>query len=167
MSTLTQWHKTAWAVALTGFMTLAACADPAAQTDSGSGTGSQTEMVVYHDPNCGCCSKWIEHMEENGFQVESRLETNMNRVKHEHGVPRELPSCHTAIIDDYVIEGHVPASDVRRLLEENPDAKGLSVPGMPLGSPGMEHGNRRQAYDVVLFDESGEIEVFNHYPARD
>lgn len=146
---------------------VAGCNDGSATDPSSSNAEHDSELVVYHDPNCGCCSKWIEHMEENGFQVESRLETNMNRVKHEHGVPRELPSCHTAIINDYVIEGHVPASDVKRLLDENPRAKGLSVPGMPLGSPGMEHGNRRQAYDVVLFDESGETEVFNHYPARD
>lgn len=155
------------ASALFSLAFLAGCTDGSA-TDPGSPSDeNENEMVVYHDPNCGCCSKWIEHMEKNGFQVESRLETNMNHVKHEHGVPRDLPSCHTAIVDDYVIEGHVPASDVRRLLEENPDAKGLSVPGMPLGSPGMEQGNRRQAYDVVLFKEHGQHEVFNHYEAID
>jgi len=95
-------------------------------------------LVVHHDPNCGCCGKWIEHMEQHGFAVESVLETDMNAVKRELDVPENLPSCHTATVAGYVIEGHVPAADVKRLLEERRDAKGLSVPGMPLGSPGME-----------------------------
>lgn len=124
------------------------------------------QMVVHHDPNCGCCGKWIEHMEQHGFAVQSVLETDMNVVKRDLGVPENLPSCHTATVDGYVIEGHVPAADVQRLLAERPDAKGLSVPGMPLGSPGMEYNNQRQAYDVVLFDESGDQSVFNHYPER-
>lgn len=125
------------------------------------------EMTVYHSPNCGCCGKWVEHMRANGFSVEKVPTTDMNRIKHELGVPRELPACHTAVVGDYVIEGHVPASDVQRLLGEQPDAIGLSVPGMPVGSPGMEVGERRMAYDVVLFNEDGETEVFNHYEAID
>lgn len=148
-------------------LVLAAGCTDSAQTDTSSATPEgDNKMVVYHDPNCGCCSLWVEHMEENGFEVETVLETDLNRIKHEHGVPRDLPSCHTAIIDGYVVEGHVPAADVKRLLQERPDARGISVPGMPLGSPGMEVDHRRQAYDVVLFDESGAIEVFNHYPER-
>lgn len=123
------------------------------------------EMTVYHDPNCGCCGKWVEHMHANGFSVEKVSTTDMNSVKREFGVPRELPSCHTAVVGDYVIEGHVPAEDVLRLLSEQPDARGLSVPGMPLGSPGMEVDHRRMAYDVVLFKRDGETEVFNHYEA--
>lgn len=125
------------------------------------------EMTVYHDPNCGCCGKWVEHMRANGFTVEKVPTTDMNRVKHELGVPRELPSCHTAVVGDYVIEGHVPADDVMRLLTEQPDARGLSVPGMPLGSPGMEVGDRRMAYDVILFGNDGQTRVFNSYEAKD
>ncbi|RFF28024.1 MULTISPECIES: DUF411 domain-containing protein [unclassified Wenzhouxiangella] len=126
---------------------------------------TQHEMTVYHDPQCGCCGKWVEHMQANGFDVEEVPTTDMGRVKREHGVPRELPSCHTAVVGDYVIEGHVPAEDVLRLLAEQPNARGLSVPGMPLGSPGMEVDHRRMAYDVVLFKGDGETEVFNHYEA--
>ncbi len=123
-------------------------------------------VVVYHDPTCGCCSKWVEHLENSGFETRSVPETNMSRVKHRFNVPGHLASCHTAVIDGYVIEGHVPAADVRRLLEQRPDAHGLTVPGMPVGSPGMEYGDRRQAYDVLLFNESGGNETFNHYPAK-
>lgn len=152
--------------------------DTSTATSSGTTTDIQAEMtpepskaqapqmVVHHDPNCGCCGKWIEHMAQHGFAVQSVLETDMNAVKRELGVPENLPSCHTATVDGYIIEGHVPAADVRRLLAERPDAKGLSVPGMPLGSPGMEYNNQRQAYNVVVFDESGDQSVFNHYPER-
>lgn len=124
---------------------------------------SAREMTVYHDPNCGCCGKWVEHMRAHGFAVETVPTNDMNSIKLDLGVPRNLPSCHTAVVDDYVIEGHVPAEDVQRLLAARPDARGLSVPGMPLGSPGMEMGDRRMAYDVILFDEDGETTIFNHY----
>lgn len=140
-----------------------------AETDDSAPQQSQTspaqQMTVYHDPQCGCCGKWVEHMQANGFDVEEVPTTDMGRVKREHGVPRELPSCHTAVVGDYIIEGHVPAEDVLRLLAEQPDARGLSVPGMPMGSPGMEAGGRRMAYDVVLFKADGETDVFNHYEA--
>jgi hypothetical protein len=125
------------------------------------------EMTVYHDPNCGCCGKWVDHMRANGFTVEKVPTSNMSSIKLELGVPRELPSCHTAVVGDYVIEGHVPAEDVKRLLAEQPDARGLSVPGMPLGSPGMEVDDRRMAYDVIRFDDNGETSVFKHYEAID
>jgi len=125
------------------------------------------EMTVYHDPNCGCCGKWVDHMRANGFAVETVPTRDMNSIKLDLGVPRNLPSCHTAVVGDYVIEGHVPADDVKRLIAEQPEAAGLSVPGMPLGSPGMERGNRRMAYDVIRFDEDGDTTVFNHYEAID
>src|SRR6056297_2174131 len=121
-------------------------------------------LVVHHDPNCGCCGKWIEHMEQHGFAVESVLETDMNAVKRKLGVPANLPSCHTATIGDYVVEGHVPAGDVQRMMKEKPDIAGIAVPGMPLGSPGMEYGDTRHAFDVVGFDDTGSTAVFNHYP---
>lgn len=143
----------------------------ACQAQSGDDTARQPavsavhEMTVYHDPQCGCCGKWVEHMEENGFLVEAVPTSDMNRIKSELGIPRELPSCHTAVVGDYVIEGHVPADDVLRLLTEQPQARGLSVPGMPMGSPGMEVGERRAAYKVFLFDDAGNTRVFRQYDA--
>lgn len=140
-----------------------------AQTGDAGAAGDSAEttraMTVYHDPNCGCCGKWVGHMRAHGFDVDTVASGEMSRIKHELGVPRELPSCHTAQVGDYIIEGHVPADDVIRLLEEQPEAAGLSVPGMPLGSPGMEVDHRRMAYDVILFRDDGGTEVFNHYEA--
>lgn len=103
-------------------------------------------------------------MEENGFVVQVEDVKDLNAVKDEHQVPMQLQSCHTAIVDGYVIEGHVPALDVTRLLEEKPDIAGLAVPGMPLGSPGMEvDGADDQPYDVIAFSEDGSMEVFASY----
>lgn len=153
----------AFAAAMAVALTATGCI---AETPPEAPAAEAAEMVVYHDPNCGCCGKWIEHMEQHGFSVESVHESNMNAIKQKLGVPENLPSCHTATVDGYVIEGHVPAEDVMKLLKGRPQAKGLSVPGMPLGSPGMEYNNQRQAYDVVLFDEAGNTSVFNHYPAQ-
>lgn len=151
---------------LTTASLFAACqAQSPDQTPSAVAESSIPEMTVYHDPSCGCCGKWIEHMQANGFAVENIPSRDMNSIKLDLGVPRNLPSCHTAVVGDYVIEGHVPAEDVKRLLAGQPDARGLSVPGMPLGSPGMEAGQRRMAYDVVLFKANGRTEVFNHYEA--
>ncbi len=124
-------------------------------------------LVVYQNPQCGCCSLWVDHMKEHGFTAEMIEEPDFMARLERAGLRPELSSCHTALVDGYVIEGHVPADDVKRLLSERPVAHGLTVPGMPIGSPGMEHGNRRQAYDVLLFDISGDTQVFNHYPAID
>lgn len=110
---------------------------------------AEAPLVEMHkDPNCGCCTAWAEHMEEAGFEVRQHETRDMRSVKIEHGLTPELASCHTAVVDGYVIEGHVPASDVRRLLEERPDLAGLAVPGMPHGSPGMETG-RHDDYAVL------------------
>ncbi|MEX0915388.1 MAG: DUF411 domain-containing protein [Wenzhouxiangellaceae bacterium] len=152
---------------LAGALLISACQAQSPDDDNeAASTSASHAMTVYHDPNCGCCGKWIDHMEQHGFTVESVHESNMSAIKRELGVPENLPSCHTATVGGYVIEGHVPADDVMKLLDERPDAKGLSVPGMPLGSPGMEYNNQRQAYDVVLFDDAGGASVFNHYPAQ-
>ncbi len=115
-------------------------------------------LVVYKSPTCGCCGAWAEYMQAEGFTVEVVEEPQINKVKARLGVPAELGSCHTATIDGYVIEGHVPAEDVRRLLRERPAAAGLAVPGMPLGSPGMEVGDRRQPYTVWLYGVEGASE---------
>ena len=119
-------------------------------------------VTVYKSPTCGCCSMWVEHLEASGFEVESVDRDDMGAVKDSLGVPSHLSSCHTAVVGDYVVEGHVPAEHVARMLEEQPEARGLAVPGMPIGSPGMEQGDRRDPYDVVVFDAAGDGAVFAH-----
>jgi hypothetical protein len=117
--------------------------------------------VVYRDPTCGCCHKWVEHLEAHGFATSVRDMASMRSVKARFGVPPGLASCHTAEIGGYVIEGHVPASAIKRLLQEKPEARGLAVPGMPIGSPGME-GPDPEVYDVFLFGD-GEPRSFGRY----
>ncbi len=118
-------------------------------------------MQVWKSPTCGCCGKWIDHMRAAGFSVQARDIDDLTMVKKLAGVPDDKASCHTAIIDGYVIEGHVPAQDVKRLLKERPQVAGLSVPGMVSGSPGMENG-RTEPYDVVTFGK-GQSRVFSSY----
>ena len=120
-------------------------------------------IKVYKSPTCGCCGDWVDHLEENGFEVDVTDTNNMNTIKQDAGLTPQLASCHTAFIDDYVIEGHVPAADIRRLVEEKPMAHGLSVPGMPAGSPGMEMGDRKDSYEVLLFNKAGQTRVFADY----
>jgi hypothetical protein len=114
-------------------------------------------VVVTKDPNCGCCSGWADHLKQAGFPVEIVETAEISRVKARLGVPRALASCHTAEVGGYVIEGHVPAGSIKRLLAEKPQAVGLAVPGMPVGSPGMEvEGMEPDTYEVVLFGPSGQ-----------
>jgi len=114
-------------------------------------------IIVTKDPDCGCCGAWVEHVRSAGFHVEVIESPELNRVKARLGVPQILASCHTAEVGGYVIEGHVPADSVKRLLAEKPDARGLAVPGMPTGSPGMEvEGVEPEIFDVVLFGPSGQ-----------
>ena len=120
-------------------------------------------MTVYKSPTCGCCNKWISHMQENGFKIEAIDVQNIDLVKQHYGISKRIASCHTAIVDGYVIEGHVPANDVKKMLSEKKDILGLSVPGMPIGSPGMEMGNRLDRYAVISFDENGNLEIFHQY----
>ena len=119
-------------------------------------------ITVYKSPTCGCCGKWVQHLQDNGFEVEVINQSDMNGVKSEAGISRQLASCHTAIIDGYVIEGHVPAADIKRLLKERPDVAGLTVPGMPMGSPGME-GHRQDRYEVLTFTRTGDTTVFSRH----
>lgn len=123
-----------------------------------------TVMVVYKDPNCGCCAAWIDHVRAAGIEVEVRDTSDMNQVKLQNGVSRNLSSCHTGLIDGYIVEGHVPAEDVLRMLQERPEIKGLAVPGMPIGSPGMEQGSPADydAYDVIAFDGAGNLSRYRH-----
>ena len=121
------------------------------------------EITVYRSPTCGCCSKWIKHLEENQFNIKDIVSDDMQAIKEKYGVPRNMASCHTAIVDGYVIEGHVPARDIKRLLKIKPKVIGISVPGMPSGTPGMEMGGRKDPYQVISFDKEGKYEVFSRY----
>lgn len=121
------------------------------------------DIHVYKSPTCGCCEGWVDHMKDNGFNVEVTDTNNLNPIKAEAGLTPALASCHTAFIGDYVIEGHVPARDIRRLIAESPQARGLSAPGMPVGSPGMEMGNRKDHYKIMLFNSAGQSRVFSEY----
>lgn len=124
-------------------------------------------ITVYKSPSCGCCLEWMAHLEQNGFAVTAHNVPSTAPYRERFGVPRALGSCHTGVIDGYAIEGHVPAADIKRLLAERPKARGLAVPGMPIGSPGMEvEGTRRDAFDVLLFDDDGGRRVYQHYDAR-
>lgn len=120
-------------------------------------------VTVYKDPNCGCCSLWIGHMERAGFRVTANDTPDMPAMRAKLGVPPHVQSCHTAVVDGFVVEGHVPADEVKRLLTSRPSVKGLAVPGMPIGSPGMEQGNVKHQYSVLTFDEQGRTTVFARY----
>ena len=125
-----------------------------------------TTMQVWKDPTCGCCKDWIAHLEKNGFAT-TVIDQGNNAARARLGMPQKFGSCHTALIQGYVIEGHVPAADIQRLLKEKPPALGLAVPGMPIGSPGMDgpaYGDRRDAYQVLLIQRDGSTTVFNTYP---
>ena len=122
-------------------------------------------MTVYKSPTCGCCGKWVEYMEEAGFDVTVDEFANMSIVKEQHGVQQSLQSCHTALVGDYVVEGHVPVDAIDRLLAEQPDVLGLAAPGMPVGSPGMEiEGYENAPFDVLALEPSGQTKLFASYP---
>lgn len=123
-------------------------------------------VEVWKDPSCGCCEDWVSHLRANGFTVQVHNSGN-TAARTRLGVPDALGSCHTAQVGGYALEGHVPATDIHRLLKERPSAIGLTVPGMPIGSPGMDgavYGGRRDAYDVLLIQRGGATRVYQHYP---
>ena len=122
-------------------------------------------LQVWKDPNCGCCGDWVKHLQSNGFLVQV-IDTGNVAARKRLGMPDALGSCHTARVGGYVIEGHVPAADILRLLREKPDALGLAVPGMPIGSPGMDgpvYGGRQDRYDVLLVSRGGATRVFQSH----
>lgn len=121
---------------------------------------SAKEIMVYKSPTCGCCKKWVKHLRDEGFEVKTKDYRDMQPIKKVFGVKGQFQSCHTAKVGKYFIEGHVSASDIKRLLKEKPDIKGLSVPGMPMGSPGME-GHRKDKYDVIAIDKDDTATVFS------
>jgi hypothetical protein len=126
-------------------------------------------MIVWKTSGCGCCLGWIDHVKKAGFAVEAKnIDTgSLMKMKLDAGLRAELASCHTARLGRYVIEGHVPAREIGRLLSDQVDAIGLAVPGMPTGSPGMESGTTQDAYDVLLIRKDGSTDVYASYPARD
>ena len=132
-----------------------------------AGANDKPQITVYKTPGCGCCHEWVAHLEQNGFTVVAHDVPGTGPYRERFGVPRRLAGCHTAVIDGYAIEGHVPAAEIKRLIVERPKARGLAVPGMPIGSPGMEvEGTRRDAFDVVLFDDEDGRKIYQHYEAR-
>jgi hypothetical protein len=119
-------------------------------------------IEVYKSASCGCCIGWVKHLEANGFTVKAQNVANPSDYRTKGGIPNELGSCHTAMVQGYAIEGHVPAAEIKRLLAEKPKAKGLAVPAMPMGSPGME-GPRKDPYDVLLVQANGRTTTYKHY----
>ena len=118
-------------------------------------------MMVYKSPTCGCCTKWVDYLRDAGMEVNTTDTEDMGSIKERFGVPGKLSSCHTAVVGGYIVEGHVPFEDIQRLLKERPDAAGLAVPAMPIGSPGMEvEGRPADNYNVLLFDANGNQRVY-------
>jgi len=119
------------------------------------------QMTVYKSSTCGCCSKWVEHMKANGFDVKAIDVEDIDKVKRERGVPADAASCHTAIVNGYVVEGHVPADAVLKMLKDKPAIAGIAVPGMPMGAPGMEMpGGQKDAFNIVAFDKTGKTSIY-------
>lgn len=156
------------AVVIVGVALFAGRSDEAVQspnrvtaTRSQQSDSAWPAIDVYKDPNCGCCSKWVEHLRQHDFTVRVTDTNDLGAVKAAHGVPPQVESCHTALVGGYVVEGHVPAADIVRLLRERPAIAGIGVAGMPIGSPGMEvPGTKAQPYEVVAFDKDARTHVF-------
>jgi hypothetical protein len=160
---------------LLGVIAQSACTNDAAESAGASEMMAQVApevhapaagwplVLVHKTESCGCCTSWVEHLRANGFEVDVRNAANLAPVKERAGVPSGLHSCHTAEVGGYFIEGHVPAGDLARLLADRPEARGLAVPGMPLGSPGMDYQNEHEPYDVLLVHSDGTTTVFARY----
>lgn len=142
--------------------TLVACTDkPAEVAQEGDNF-----VEVWKTPTCGCCAEWVDHLKENGFTVKVNDVSNTDSFRAALGMPQQYGSCHSARVGGYAVEGHVPAADIKKLLVEKPDAVGLAVPAMPMGSPGMEHPDfpdKRAEYDVLLVEKGGAVSSYTHY----
>ena len=137
---------------------------PAAPSDANNATlaSNNAELIpikVYKDPNCGCCKEWVKHLEANGFKVETMDMPDLSMLKAKYGVKPEIQACHTALVGNYVVEGHVPADVIKKMLKEKPAITGVAVPGMPMGSPGMD-GATKERYNVLTFDRAGRTTVY-------
>lgn len=148
------------------FVQLAGAALLPASGVADAGTGIALE--VWKDPSCGCCQDWITHLRATGFEVKVN-DTGNNAVRAQLGIDRRYGSCHTAVVGGYAVEGHVPATEIHRLLRQRPAARGLAVPGMPVGTPGMDgavYKGRKDSYDVLLLARDGSASVYRHYEGR-
>jgi len=121
------------------------------------------DIVVYRSPACGCCGTWLAHLNAHGFNVTDNVVDDVQGIKEQYGVTSSLSSCHTAIINGYVVEGHVPAGDIKAMLKSKDNIRGLTVPGMVAGTPGMEMGDRRSPFKVIAFDAGGQLKVYKNY----
>jgi hypothetical protein len=122
-----------------------------------------TNITVYRSPSCSCCGKWIAHLKQNNFVIKEIMSEDMDTIKKQHGVSDDIASCHTALVDGYVVEGHVPADDIKTMLKTKPAIVGIAVPQMPSGTPGMEMGDKKDAYNVVSFDKKNNYQVFKSH----
>jgi hypothetical protein len=154
---------------ISALLTLAACGQPAAppapvDSETASVRGDLPPITVYKTATCSCCKAWVNHLRQAGFPVEARDVQNLGPIKERVGVPHGMGSCHTAEVGGYFVEGHVPAEDIKRLLTQRQSAKGLVVPAMPVGSPGMEHASGKvQPYDVFIIGPDGAKSVYAHH----
>ncbi len=130
---------------------------------SSTKTSGKPVITVYKSPSCSCCHRWVDHLKANGFNVKAVDVEDVNIYKQKAGIAPKLASCHTAFVNGYIVEGHVPASEIKQMLAEKPAIKGISVPAMPVGTPGMEMGGRKDPYDVVSFDKDGKVKVYKSY----
>ena len=165
---MAQGRRKSWMLA--GVAALVVLAGGAAWAIAGGGNATPVAadgdtVKVYKTPQCGCCTAWEDYLRDEGFSVDAENvdQHELNTIKQEAGLTRELASCHTAFVGGYVVEGHVPAADIRRLLDERPEVDGIAVPGMPVGSPGMEMGDRKDPYDVVMFVDGERVGTFSSY----
>lgn len=145
-----------------GSSTVTVAAVPSGTPEAAALAANNGELIpikVYKDPSCGCCKEWVKHLAANGFKVETMDMPDMSMVKQKYGVTDEIQACHTAVVGDYVVEGHVPADLIKQMLKEKPAIAGLAVPGMPQGSPGME-GATKERYNVLTFDRAGRTTVY-------
>lgn len=124
---------------------------------------TKMDIVVYRSPTCGCCSQWIKHLKKHDFNVQDIVQNDMQSIKDKYGISRPLASCHTAIINNYIVEGHVPAADIKSMLKQKKAIKGLTVPGMVAGTPGMEMGEKKAPFKVIAFDKNGQMKLYNSY----
>jgi hypothetical protein len=122
-----------------------------------------TAITVYRSPTCSCCGNWIDHLKQNNFVIKDIMSDDMKAIKSKHGVSDEMSSCHTALVDGYVVEGHVPADDIKALIKAKPKVVGIAVPQMPTGTPGMEMGGKKDPYNVVSFDRANNYQVFKSH----
>ena len=128
---------------------------------------NSAQITLYRSASCGCCTRWGDHARQAGFQVQEKVIDEMDNLKRSHGITRELSSCHSAFVAGYIVEGHVPEASIRRMLKEKPNIQGLTAPGMPMGSPGMEtEGIKPESFDVLAIANDGSTSLFDHYASE-